>query len=305
MTEYENRPMAFVAMKFEDNYWRDKRYLIIRDELEKCGYQVCRADEINTSSAVVDEVCHLLEDSNLVVIDSTGDSHSVSYELGYCHGCKRPLDRTLLIRNNSNIPFNYRHFRHRVYKDKRHLRRLIRDFLDITEPLTDDQFGYVFTFEFSEDAVFGYILEGASCIFRALIEAKVSGRCECFSVEQFAIPGRFFSVGIGLRLLRGNTKTPEYKNWEKIVKRVNELTKYFKGRIRLDTHMSELAEKRAMKAHFLDCGVAEFRDGKIVNSIGAMEEVDFFSRFLQEHANLFDQKIKFSRKIIKKKKVNS
>lgn len=304
MTEYENRPMAFVAMKFEDDYWRDKRYLIIRNELEKCGYQVCRADEINTSSAVVDEVCRLLEDSNLVVIDSSGDSHSVSYELGYCHGCKRPLDRTLLIRNNSNIPFNYRHFRHRVYKDKRHLRRLIRDYLDISEPLTDDQYGYAFTFEFSEDAVFGYILEGASCIFRALIEAKVSGRCECFSAEQFSIPGRFFTVGIGLRLLRGNTNTPKYENWEKIVERVNELTKYFKGRIKLNTLMSELAEKRAMKAHFVDCGVAEFRDGKIVNSIESAEGVDFFARFREEHANLFVHKINSDKKNFSKRKQN-
>lgn len=294
--EYENRPMAFVAMKFEDDHWRDNRYLIIRDELEKCGYQVCRADEINTSSSVVDEVCKFLENSDLVVIDSSGDSHSVSYELGYCHGCKRPPDRTLLIRDNSKIPFNYRHFRHRVYKDKRHLRRLIRDYLDISEPLTDDQYGYAFTFEFSEDATFGYILEGASCIFRALIENKLSGRCECFSAEQFLIPGHFFSVGIGIRLPRGSN-TPEYNDWIKIVKRVEQLSKYYEGRITLDPHMSELTEKRAMKAHFVNCGVAEFRSGKIVKSIESDEGVDFFARYLEENANLLDEATRSEQKI--------
>jgi len=287
--EYENRPMAFVAMKFEDDHWRDNRYLIIRDELEKCGYQVCRADEINTSSAVVDEVCKFLENSDLVVIDSSGDSHSVSYELGYCHGCKRPLDRTLLIRDNSKIPFNYRHFRHRVYKDKRHLRRLIRDYLDISEPLIDDQYGYTFTFEFSEDATFGYILEGASCIFRALIENKLSGRCECFSAEQFLIPGR-------IRLPRGSN-TPEYNDWIKIVKRVEQLTKYYEGRITLDPHMSELSEKKAMKAHFVNCGVAEFRSGKIVKSIESDESVDFFARYLEENANLLDEATRSEQKM--------
>jgi len=285
MMEYEDRPMAFVAMKFEDDHWRDKKYIVIRDELEKCGYQVCRADEINTSSAVVDEVCELLENSDLVVIDSSGDSHSVSYEIGFCHGCKRPLDRTLLIRDNSEIPFNYRHFRHRVYKDKRHLRRLIRDYLDISEPLTDDQYGYVFTFEFSDEASFGYILEGASCIFKALIENRVTARCECFSAEQFLIPGRFFSVGIVLRLPRG-LATPEYEDWIKIVHRVEELTKGYKGRITLDSQMSELTEKRAIKAHFINCGAAELRSGKIVKSIATEDGVDFFARFLEEERKI-------------------
>ena len=49
--EYEDRPTAFVAMKFENDHWRDAKYLAIREELEKCGYQVCISDEIKTSSA--------------------------------------------------------------------------------------------------------------------------------------------------------------------------------------------------------------------------------------------------------------
>jgi len=281
MTDYEDRPMAFVAMKFEDDHWKDKNYLIIRDELERCGYQVCRADEITTSSAVVEEVCDLLENADLVVIDSSGDSHSVSYELGFCHGVKRSLDTTLLIRDNAEIPFNYQHFRHRVYKDRRHLRRLIRDFLDISEPLTDTQMGYAFTFEFSENASFSYILDGASCIFKALIEAKLSGRVECYSGEQLTIPGRYFTVCIGVKMPRGSS-TPEYSDWIKITNRVKELEKTYNGRISLDTQMSEFAEKLAMQRNFLDCGAAEFRSGRILKSIPSTDGTDFFSRFNEE-----------------------
>ena len=215
------------------------------------------------------------------MVDSSGDSHSVSYELGFCHGCKRSSETTLLIRNNQDIPFNYRHFRHRVYKDRRHLRRLIRDFLDISEPLADFQIGYAFTFEFSETAFSGYILDGASCIFRALVEEKLSGRVECFSAEQFTIPGRFFTVGIGIKLPRGSS-TPEYSKWVDIVGRVEELAKKYNGKIALDTQMSELAEKSAMRRSFLYCGAAEFRSGKIIKSFPSDDGTDFFARFIED-----------------------
>ena len=280
MLEFEDRPMAFVAMKFEDDHWRDQKYLVIKDELEKCGYQVRRADEINTSSAVVDEVCDLLKNSELVVVDSSGDSHSVSYELGYCHGCDRPSDKTLLIRDNADIPFNYRHFRHRVYKDKRHLRRLIRDYLDLSEPLKDEQYGYVFTFSFSEKAVIGYILEGASYVIQALVDEKFSGRCECYSCEQFAIPGRVFSVGIGIRYPRGSL-TPEYEDWSRIAARVELLAKKSDGRVTYDSQSGELAELRAIRHYHLHCGVAEFRGGQIVSSTNSNGDADFFSRYLE------------------------
>ena len=68
------------------------RYLRIRAVLEEAGYSAKRADEIPTSAVVVEEVCRLLKESDLVVIDSTGDSHSVSYEIGYGHGIGRAPD---------------------------------------------------------------------------------------------------------------------------------------------------------------------------------------------------------------------
>ena len=134
---------AFVAMRFSCPPWRDKVYLAIREELEKVGYKCVRADEIRTSGPVVDEVCRLLSKADLVIIDSSGDSHSVSYEIGYCHGVGRTADSTLLLKDNDELPFNYQHYRHRIYRDVRHLRRLIRDYLGLIEPIRPDVLGYV------------------------------------------------------------------------------------------------------------------------------------------------------------------
>jgi len=177
-----NRPVAFVAMKFDSDHWRDKRYRVIREELEQAGFDCMRADQINTSGSVVDEVCRLLKDAKLVIIDSSGDSQNVSYEVGYCHGIGRPTTATLLLRSDANIPFNYRHFRHRVYKDLRHLRRLIRDYLKVPEPIVDEMYGYAFTFEFSEQAHAGYIYDGATCIFDALTQANSLARVSVYSL---------------------------------------------------------------------------------------------------------------------------
>jgi len=40
--EMSNRPLAFVAMKFDSDHWKDKRYLAISEELEKAGYSSFR-----------------------------------------------------------------------------------------------------------------------------------------------------------------------------------------------------------------------------------------------------------------------
>ncbi len=192
---------AFVAMRFSSDPWRDKPYQVIKTELENAGYVCQRSDELKTSGPVVDEVCRLLTDADLVVIDSSGDSHSVSYEIGFCHGSGRPHDRTLLIHDNDDLPFNYRHYRHRVYRDLRHLRRLIRGYLALNEPLGLDEYGYSFSFPMSDDGGFGYIREGAHLIFNCLSSIQFSGRCECYAGEIFWL--RRFVVGVMLRPTRG------------------------------------------------------------------------------------------------------
>jgi hypothetical protein len=224
-----------------------------------------------------------LRESDLVVIDSSGDSHSVSYEIGYCHGIGRPTHKTILLRDNAQLPFNYRHYRHRVYRDARHLRRLLRDYFAISQPLRDDQYGYTFTFDFSGTAHFGYIMDGAACIFTALREEKFTGRCECWSMEHFG-RDRMFSVGIMLRRPK-SPPTPDYDFWQRVTAKVESLAAKTNGRIAFDTLSSELAQKRAMRDSMLWCGAAQFASGEIVHVLEIPEDREsFFDHYVEDYA---------------------
>ena len=275
---HNKRRTAFVAMQFQSDHWRDKRYAVIQEELEHAGYSCLRADEIKTSGPVVDEVCRLLREAALVVIDSSGDSHSVSYEIGYCHGISRPADTTLLLRADAKLPFNYQHYRHRVYKDVRHLRRLVRDYLQICEPVSHKQLGYAFTFDFAEGG-FNYILNGAFCIFDALRDNKFSGRCECYSAEQFFIRDRLFTVGVMLRRT-GRKPTPDDAWWRKLKKSVASHAKKYKDTITFDPDLSEFAWKHAMIATLIPSGVAEFSDGRLTRFLGS-DSISFFHPYYE------------------------
>ncbi len=286
----KERPVAFVAMKFDNDHWRDKRYLAIREELENAGFSCVRADEINTSGYAVDEVCRLLKEADLVVIDSSGNSPNVSYEIGYCHGIGRSPRKTLLLSSDPDIPFNYRQYRYRVYKDLRHLRRLVRDYLKIYEPITDDMYGYAFGFEYSESVGFGYILEGAICVFEALQQKGFTGRAECYSAEHFYTGERLFTVGLVLRQ-PGKNPTPNYKWWKALSVLVSGFADKKEGRIRFDSDTSELASKRAMKHDFLPSGVAEFNEGSITRLLEYDPEYgdsSFFAAWVKQEAEPAD-----------------
>jgi hypothetical protein len=131
-------------MKFEGDSWSDKTYGAIADVLEEAGYQPIRADKIRTSGPIVEELWQLIRTAPLLVLDSSGDSHSVSYELGYAHGCQRDHSSIVHLRSSasSGLPFNFRHFRAHLYRDRRHLRRLLRERLALTMPLRPNDLGF-------------------------------------------------------------------------------------------------------------------------------------------------------------------
>lgn len=176
---------AFVAMKFNKRASKDPWYALIREVLLEAGFDSVRADEIKTSGPVVDEVCRLLASSDLVVLDSTGDSHSVSYEVGYCHGVNRPAESTILLRKDSHIPFNYRHFRHQVYKSGASLRTVLRRFLGVSDPISGSAYAYVLSFEvvkrslqISPDIV-------ARAVQETALRFRLTGRLETYAEDGF------------------------------------------------------------------------------------------------------------------------
>lgn len=74
----DNSSAAFVLMKFLADPWNDPTYQEICEVVEEAGYSALRADQIRTSGPVVDEVCRLIRESPLLLIDTSGDSPSVS-----------------------------------------------------------------------------------------------------------------------------------------------------------------------------------------------------------------------------------
>lgn len=256
-----NNKTAFVAMKFNGNHWSDKKYIAISDVLEEAGYVPIRADQIKTSKPIVDEVCGYLENSELVIIDSSGDSHSVSYEIGYCHGIMRSQEKTILIRQGDgrDIPFNYQHFRHFCYKDLRHLKRILRDFFSITIPLSNDQFGYALNIRIGKGCdYYGYSV--AEAILNALENSKFNGRCEYFATDGFMFGlEKCYLVGLGLKSTKNEVPTLNW--WLNFRKKVDRELKRIEPALEIDHICSELCEISALKAQYLPRGTIQFIKG--------------------------------------------
>ena len=249
---------AFVAMKFDDNFWKDKRYIAISDVLSGIGYSVVRADQIKTSGKVVDEVCQLFKESDIVVIDTTGDSHSVSYEVGYCHGIERDPATTLLIRKEDEnpIPFNYRHFRLQIYRDTRHLKQLIRYYFDVPKHTTGDTLGLALSFSHEDVTMYG--LEIANIVLDAFSVTGVSGRIDYYGADVFFMPNTYV-IGIGPTKFR---KPLEITFRESIALRDAIESRLSKG-IVLNRSLCELTMMSNFYHSFLELGSILLIDGKV------------------------------------------
>jgi hypothetical protein len=259
------KQQAFVAMKFSGDSWNDKRYRAIKEVLEEAGYDAIRADEIPSSGGVVSEVCEYLQKATLVVIDSTGDSHSVSYEIGYCHGVNRDPATTILIRQGEgkDIPFNYRHFRHRCYKTPRHLKQLLRDCLVGSTRLLDNQFGYVLSFEVLKRGHYGPPVKTA--VLRTLKYFDFSGRCEMYAGDKQLGPTHLYMIGLGLRFSRTKEPFPDLDWWQKFCERAT-ATVEKTGLVKFAESCSEMGELGGIRYNLVACGVYEFSHGEGVKS---------------------------------------
>lgn len=177
---------AFVAMKFSSEPNKDKVYIQIKNTLRELGYNTIRADEIKTSGKIGDEVCNFLRTADLVVIDTTGNSHNVSYEIGFCHGIDRDTNTTILFRkkNAESIPFNYRHFRHKIYSSLISLDRELRNFLGASEKISENNYCPIFTYQIRiADENLKRISTDA--IKFSILKMNYTGRCEIYCKSGF------------------------------------------------------------------------------------------------------------------------
>ncbi len=177
---------AFIAMKFSSEPNKDKVYIQIKNTLRELGYNTIRADEIKTSGKIGDEVCNFLRTADLVVIDTTGNSHSVSYEIGFCHGIDRDTTTTILFRkkNAESIPFNYRHFRHKIYSSLISLDRELRNFLGASEKISKNNYCPIFTYQIRiADENLKRI--SIDAIKFSISKMNYTGRCEIYCKSGF------------------------------------------------------------------------------------------------------------------------
>ncbi|TRO69449.1 hypothetical protein [Streptomyces sp. IB201691-2A2] len=271
------KKIGFVAMKFEGDIWKDKKYLIISEVLAEVGLQAVRADGIRTSGASMDEVAKHLEEASLVVVDLSGQSHNVSYELGFCHGVGRnPQEVILLCKEGVEIPFNYAHYRYNKYRDLRHLRTVLRYRLGISTPLTDDQLGHAFSFTYSTASMYG--TEVAYSVLAALRSIRFTGRCEYYAGEP--IPG-IYVVGLALKSQspKGGLKG---EWWQKLSDLIEKKLQENDSGCSLDRIGSELAEVRAFRQTLLGRGVAEFEDGEVRQLLNPGQVDSWFSAAVEE-----------------------
>lgn len=267
MNDSDTIATAFVLMKFSADSWNDRTYQAMCEVLEEAGYRPLRGDQIRTSGPVVDEVCRLLRDAPLALIDTSGDSHSVSYELGYAHGVGRSHDKTIVLRSRASgrIPFNYAHFRLLVYRDQRHLKRSLRSWLSLSTPIRDDQLGFALNFSLMPDAgEYGDAV--ADAILGALKSLRFSGRSEYYAGDLSISRESFYVVGLALRTDKGSVPKGEW--WKRLAALVSVALEKKGTKATVNTDLSELGEVRSLRKLYLLRGVVEFADGVPVFVLG-------------------------------------
>lgn len=90
------RGLVSVSMPFKGEKW-DEVYLTIRLECERLGLHAQRVDEFVTSGVVLRDIAKLIEDSEFLIFDLSGERQNVYYELGYAHGIGNEAKEILLI----------------------------------------------------------------------------------------------------------------------------------------------------------------------------------------------------------------
>jgi len=260
----EQRPLALVLMRFEADPWQDKTYLAIASVLREAGLKPIRADEIKSSGPVVDEVCHLIRDAELVVVDSSGDSHSVSYEIGYAHGAGRSFDTFVHLRSESagKIPFNYAQYRALIYRDRGHLKRKFREHLRLSTPLLRTDLGFVMKLEITRPCQdYGKLV--AEALLDALETVEFDGRCEYYAADgtSTGVESDYF-VGLGCKYRLGSTRTPTYEWWVALVEAMSGALEESTDRIQIDPQSSEMGEMSGLGTNMISRGAVQFRTGQ-------------------------------------------
>ncbi|MDY3285557.1 MAG: hypothetical protein SOX31_03145 [Eubacteriales bacterium] len=121
---------AFIVSQFGDQY--DTLYSdVIKPCCEQTGYVPVRADEIVTSSMILDEIISSIKTAEIIIAEITPDNPNVFYEIGYAHALNKP---TILLCERScreKLPFDISGFKTIFYDNSIGGKRQIEERLQV------------------------------------------------------------------------------------------------------------------------------------------------------------------------------
>ena len=103
-----NTKSVFVLMPFDDEL--DTVYdHFLKPILEESGFNVARADDIQSQQNILKDIIRGIEQSDLVLADLTNSNPNVFYELGIAHAFRKPV--VLVTQSIEDVPFDLKPYR--------------------------------------------------------------------------------------------------------------------------------------------------------------------------------------------------
>lgn len=106
--------LCFVLIPFQPAFLRLYTEYI-KPTLENIGFRVLKANDIFTSTEIIEDIWELINKSRIVVADVTGKNANVFYELGITHTLGK--DYIIITQNSEDVPFDVQHRRYFPYVD--------------------------------------------------------------------------------------------------------------------------------------------------------------------------------------------
>ena len=102
-------------MPFDESF--DEIYQLgIRQSCIDAGAYCERVDEQYFEGTMLDRIYNQISKADVIIADMTGKNPNVFYEVGYAHALGKKT--ILLTKDQSDIPFDLKHYPHIIYKGK-------------------------------------------------------------------------------------------------------------------------------------------------------------------------------------------
>lgn len=106
--------LCFVLMPFQPPFDRIYKKVLV-SAIREGGLKPLRADEIFTTTPIVEEIWSHIATARLVIADVTGRNANVFYELGLAHAVGKPV--IILTQSSEDVPFDIAYIRYFTYTD--------------------------------------------------------------------------------------------------------------------------------------------------------------------------------------------